>query len=154
VTNPRTGSVYDAAGGADGLLRLAAAWHERVLADEVVAHAFSHGSHPQHVERLAAYWAEALGGPTVFSDEYGGETSVVRMHSGNGPHEEMDRRAVACFDQALADVGLADGDPVRSVLHDYFAWATTTTMARYHRSADDVPDGLPLPHWSWDGLQG
>jgi hemoglobin len=38
------------------------------------------------------------------------------------------------------------------VLHDYFAWATTTTMSRYHRSADDVPDGLRLPHWSWDGL--
>ena len=39
------------------------------------------------------------------------------------------------------------------MLHDYFAWATTNTMARYERSADDVPDGLPLPHWSWDGLQ-
>src|SRR5688500_16460764 len=24
------------------------------------------------------------------SDRYGDETSVVRMHSGNGPHEEMD----------------------------------------------------------------
>jgi hemoglobin len=39
------------------------------------------------------------------------------------------------------------------VLYDYFAWATTTTMARYHRSADDVPDGLRIPRWSWDGLQ-
>ena len=38
------------------------------------------------------------------------------------------------------------------MLHDYFAWATTTTMSRYHRSADDVPDGLRIPHWSWDGL--
>jgi hemoglobin len=38
------------------------------------------------------------------------------------------------------------------VLHDYFAWATGTTMYSYHDSADDVPDGLPLPHWSWDGL--
>ncbi len=148
-----TRSVYDAAGGADGLLRLAAAWHERVLADEVVAHAFSHGFHPDHTVRLAAYWAEALGGPTTFSDEYGDETSVVRLHSGNGPHEEMDRRAIACFDQAITDVGLSDGDPVRAVLHDYFAWATTTTMSRYHRSADDVPDGLRIPHWSWDGLQ-
>ena len=37
-------------------------------------------------------------------------------------------------------------------LHNYFAWATTTTMARYHQSADDVPDGLGIPHWSWDGL--
>jgi hemoglobin len=30
-------TVYDAAGGADGLLRLANAWHIRVMADELVA---------------------------------------------------------------------------------------------------------------------
>jgi hemoglobin len=39
------------------------------------------------------------------------------------------------------------------VLHDYFAWATTTTMSRYRQSAADVPEGLQIPHWSWDGLQ-
>ncbi|MGZ4655234.1 group II truncated hemoglobin [Oryzihumus sp.] len=147
------GSVYEAAGGDEGLLRLAEAWHARVIEDEVVSHAFSHGFHPDHGARLAAYWAEALGGPPAYSRSFGDETSVVRMHSGNGPHPEMDARAIACFDQAMTDVGLTDGDPVRTVLHDYFAWATTTTMSRYHRSADDVPDGLRIPRWSWQGPQ-
>ena len=146
-------SVYEAAGGDAGLLRLAEAWHSQVMADEVVSHAFSHGFHPQHSERLAAYWAEALGGPTTYSDSYGDETSVVRIHSGNGPHDEMDTRAIACFDQALEDVGLTSNEPLRQVLHDYFAWSTTTTMSRYHECADDVPKGLSIPHWSWDGLQ-
>jgi hemoglobin len=146
-------SVYQAAGGGEGLLRLAEAWHARVMADEIVSHAFSHGFHPQHSERLAAYWAEALGGPPIYSNNYGDETSVVRIHSGNGQHDEMDRRAIACFDQALDDVGLTTAEPLRLVLHNYFAWATTTTMARYHDSADDVPEGLSIPRWSWDGLQ-
>lgn len=146
------GSVYEAAGRGEGLLRLASAWHTRVMDDEVVSHAFSHGLHPDHTERLAAYWAEALGGPTSYSERCGSETSVVRIHSGNGDHEEMDRRAIACFDQALEDVGLAGDDRLRQVLHDYFAWATTNTMARYHRSADDVPDDLEITRWSWDGL--
>jgi hemoglobin len=151
-------TVYDAAGGIGGLRRLAEAWHTRVMADEEVSHAFSHGYRPDHSERLAAYWAEALGGPPLYSGAYGDETSVVRIHSGNGAHEEMDRRAIACFGQALADIGMApDGSTgdgrLRQVLYDYFAWATTTTMARYHRSADDVPDGLAIPRWSWDGLQ-
>lgn len=145
-------TVYEAAGGMQGLLRLAGAWHARVMADEVVSHAFSHGFHPDHTKRLAAYWAEALGGPATFTAECGDETTVVRMHSGNGAHEEMDRRAIACFDQALVDVGLADVDRLRRTLHDYFAWATTTTMSRYHRSARDVPDDLEIPQWSWDGL--
>jgi hemoglobin len=147
-------TVFEAAGGNDGLQRLAAAWHRRVMADEIVSHAFSHGFQPDHVERLAAYWAEALGGPTTYSDSYGGETAAVRIHSGNGVHDEMDRRAIACFDQALADVGLSAESKLHQVLHDYFAWATTTTMARYHRSADDVPPDLRIPRWSWDGLQG
>jgi len=147
-------TVYVAAGGDEGLLRLASAWHSRVMSDEVVSHAFSHGFHPEHTERLAAYWAEALGGPTTYSDIYGDETSVVRIHSGNGPHEEMNRRAIACFDLALTDVAVSENDPVRKVLHDYFAWATTTTMYRYHESADDVPEGMGIPHWSWDGLEG
>jgi hemoglobin len=74
------------------------------------------------------------------------------MHSGNGPHEEMDQRAIACFDQALQDVGLVSDERLRRMLHDYFSWTTTTTMNRYHGSADDVPAGLHIPKWSWNGL--
>ena len=149
----RVATVYEAAGGIGGLRRLAEAWHTRVMADEEVSHAFSHGYRPDHSERLAAYWAEALGGPPLYSDAYGDETSVVRIHSGNGEHAEMDQRAIACFDQAMADIGLDPAGSLAQVLHDYFAWATTTTMARYHESADDVPEGLSIPRWSWGGLQ-
>jgi len=62
-----------AAIGEKRITSLTSAWHRRVMADEVVAHAFSHGFHPQRVERLAAYRAEALGarpripGLTAFS---------------------------------------------------------------------------------------
>jgi hemoglobin len=145
-------SIYEAAGGEAGLRRLAHAWHIRVLADEVVSHAFHGGYRPDHTDRLAAYWVEALGGPARYTERYGDETSVVRLHSGNGVHEEMDRRAIACFDQALEEVGLAEDAALRDALHHYFAWATTTVMTQYHESADDVPDGLTIRHWSWDGL--
>jgi hemoglobin len=104
-------SVYEAAGGEEGLLRLARAWHARVVDDEVVGHAFRHGFHPDHTTRLAAYWAEAM-----------------------------------------TDIALSESDPVRHALQEYFEWATHASMARYQRSADDVPEGLNLPHWSWDGL--
>ena len=73
----------------------------------------------------------------------------MRIHSGNGEHDDMDRRAIDCFDQALDDVGLSADERLRQALHDYFAWATTTTMARYPESPDDVPDGLSIPQWSW-----
>ncbi|MGI3785228.1 MAG: hypothetical protein ACRYG2_31100 [Janthinobacterium lividum] len=147
-----TSSVYEAAGGEAGMHALAQAWHERALVDEVVGHAFSHGFDEHHAERLAAYLGEALGGPPVFSTRYGDESAVERMHAGNGAHPEMDDRAVGCFDQALDDVGVEPGTRLRSVLHDYFAWSTRTTMAGHPDSPDDVPAGLSIPHWSWDGL--
>jgi hemoglobin len=143
-------SVYDAVGGDEGLLRLAEAWHARVLADEVVGHAFRHGVRPDHTRRLAAYWAEALGGPTSYSGNFGDETSVVRLHSGDGQHGEMDQRAIDCFDEALDDTGLASDDRLRQTLHDWFT-SSTTAMASYPDSADDVPAGLRIRRWSWDG---
>ena len=142
-------SIYEAAGGSDGLLALAHAWNERCLADPVAAHPFSHGVHDQHLERLAAYWGEALGGPASYSASLGTEADVLRMHTGNGEHTELDERAVACFDAALADIGYT-GD-LRQVLHDYFAWATVR-MAEHPDTPDTVPDDSRLPHWSWTGV--
>jgi len=144
-------TMFDALGGKEGVLRLAHAWHARVMTDEVVAHAFSHGFHPQHTERLAAYWSEAWGGPSLYSRELGTESSVVRMHSGNGEHDEMDERAIACFDQAMEDIEVEDTD-LRRALHEYFIWTTKTTMATYPVSKADVPGDLTIPQWSWNGL--
>ncbi|ACQ79374.1 globin [Beutenbergia cavernae DSM 12333] len=142
-------TVYDALGGDDAVLALARAWHTRCLADPVMAHPFSHPGHPQHVERLAAYWAEALGGPDAYSASMGDHSHVLRMHAGNGEHEEMDARAVACFEAALDDVGVQD-EPLRSTLEAWWRWSVDA-MAAYPASAADVPGGLPFPRWSWDG---
>jgi len=136
-------SLFELIGGSEAALRLARAWHARVQADEVVSHAFSHGFHPKHTERLAAYWSEAWGGPADYSSQYGSESAVVRMHSGNGDHHELDHRAIACFEHALGDVGIQD-DSAAGALLDYFRWSTTQRMAAYPKSAADVPDGLRI----------
>ncbi len=143
-------TIYEAVGGFPMLLALAHAWHARCLADPVVSHAFSHGFHPQHSERLAAYWAEALGGPADYTGAIADESFVVRLHAGNGEHREMDERAEACFVLALDDVGVPNDEALRSTLKAYFHWATQR-LSGNPRSADDVPAGLPLPRWSWKG---
>ena len=147
-------TLYDAVASRPGVAALAGAWHERCL----VSHAFSHpGQHPHHLDRLTAYWVEALGGPPDFTAEPPAgtgddESHVVRLHSGNGEHDEMDRRAVACFVAALDDVGLSSDERLRTTLVEWFTWATAY-LSTYHDSADDVPAGLPLPRWGWEGLQ-
>ena len=151
VTTPVDMSIYEAAGGRPAFHALAHAWHQRCLADPVISHAFSHGDlHPEHTARLASYWAETLGGPADYTSTMGDESDVLRMHSGNGEHLEMDERAQLCFAQALDDAGLPDDERLRTTLREWFRWATAG-MARHPDSADDVPAGLPMPHWTWDG---
>ena len=144
-------TIYEAVGGYDALLRLAHAWHDRCLADPVASHPFGQpGEHPDHLARLAAYWAEALGGPTAYTDAMGDHSHVMRLHAGEGEHQELDDRAIDCFAAALHDADLPDDERLRGTLLDYFRWGTAL-MAAYPETADDVPAGLPLPHWSWDG---
>ncbi|CAM3962761.1 hypothetical protein [Smaragdicoccus niigatensis] len=134
--------LYEDAGGFDALLAMCRRWHELCLADPVAEHPFSHGGiHPQHDERLAAYLAEALGGPPLYTAGYGDETVMQRMHAGNGEHEEMDEICVALFADALRDSGITGETGQR--IHDYFR-AATIGMRKYHASPDDVPDGLPF----------
>jgi hemoglobin len=143
-------TIYEAAGGRQAFIALAHAWHARCLADPIVSHAFSHGYHPKHSERLAAYWAEALGGPSDYTASMGNQSDVVRIHSGNGEHVEMDERAQVCFAQALDDAGLPDDARLRAALKAYFRWATRA-MSAYPESRQNVPVGLVLGRWSWDG---
>jgi hemoglobin len=138
-------SIYEEAGGDEGLTRLARAWHNRVLADPIVGHAFEHGFHPDHTRRLGAYWAEALGGPARYTQALGSESMVVRMHSGNGVHTDMDERAIECFEQALVDTGITH-EPLRTALLDYFVWATNsmTLYPRLARRCSQRPRDPPL----------
>jgi hemoglobin len=137
-------TLYEAMGHAR-IVKLAVAWHERCLADEIMSHPFSHGGDPHHLLRLAAYWGEQLGGPPLYTAELGDESFVVRLHSGNGVHDEMDRRAVVCFEQALDDVEMRDA-ALRAELVAWFTYETGQ-MSRYPRSPSDVPDDLVLAVW-------
>jgi hemoglobin len=145
-------SIYEYAGGAPAFLALARAHHARCLADPELEHPFSHGTHPEHVERLAAYWGEVLGGPTAYSQGVGDQSALVAMHSGNGPMPDLARRFVDAFVGAADDAGLPDDPELRGALRAYMEWAVGT-MTAHPDSADDVPAGQPVPRWSWDGLQ-
>jgi hemoglobin len=134
-------TLYERAGGFDAILALVLRWHELCLADPIAAHPFERPLHPHHDERLAAYLAEALGGPPLYTAGYGDESSVQRLHAGNGEHAELDEACLAAFDQALADVGV-DGGTARAIAA-YFRAATEAQRA-YQDSPDEVPDGLPF----------
>lgn len=134
-------SLYEALGGFDRVLALTRRWHELCLQDPEAAHPFEHGLHPFHDERLAAYLAEAFGGPKLYSAGYGDETYVQQLHACNGVHIELDEACLAAFDHALAEVGIA-GDPAARA-SAYFRRATVEQRA-WGEQGSKVPPGLPF----------
>jgi hemoglobin len=145
-------SIYEAAGGQPAFIALAAAHHARCLADPVLEHPFSHGVHAEHVERLAAYWAEVFGGPRTYSVSYGGHSGMMRIHAGNGMDDDLGERFVACFVGAADDAGLPDDPELRAGLRAYMEWATSELYGYNTRDAV-VPAELPMPRWGWAGLE-
>lgn len=147
-------NLYAFAGGDEAFLALARAHHARCLADPVLNHPFSRpGLHPQHVERLAAYWAEVLGGPPRYSQGSGDQSAMLVLHAGEGELEDLGRRFLECFILAADDAGLPADPEFRAALRAYMEWAVAQVLS-YPDDKAKVPQGLPMPHWSWDGLAG
>jgi hemoglobin len=144
-------SMFELAGGEPAFLALAAAHHQRCLEDPVLNHPFSHPGHPQHVERLAGYWAEVFGGPPRYSESCGGHSAMLGIHAGTGAEEDLGTRFVACFVRAIEDAGLPDDPDLRAGLRAYMEWAVAQVMS-YSPRHSRVPAGLPVPRWSWNGL--
>lgn len=134
-------TLYERVGGFDAILALCRHWHELCTADPLAGHPFEHMTMPHHDERLAAYLAEAFGGPPLYTAGYGDESFMQRLHAGNGVHEDLDQACLALWDRAVADSGIP-----RSAADEVSAYfrAATADQRAYGESPDQVPDGLPF----------
>ena len=144
-------SLYAYAGGEVAMLKLAAAHHQRCLDDPILGHPFERMTNPGHVEALANYWGEVLGGPAHFSRS-SSQSAMQRLHAGNDAASELSQRFLQCFLAALDDAGLPPNPEFRAALRAYMEWALEDFDV-YNPSDSHVPEDLVLPHWGWDGLQ-
>jgi hemoglobin len=146
-------TLFEAAGGAAAMSALAADFHARCLADPVLAHPFSHTGNPEHVQRLADYWGEVLGGPKVFSEHHGGHVAMLRLHANQGAYGDLPDRFVACFEAALDSAGIPRDPALRRALSAYIRWATAEVMTYSPADAVVPTTGLPMPSWSWTSAE-
>jgi hemoglobin len=144
-------TLFEFAGGEAAFLALAAAHHARCLEDPELNHPFSHpDQNPRHVERLAAYWAEVMGGPAVFSQSCNDQSAVLRMHAGNGDMTDLGERFLRCFDLAADDAELPAAPAFRAALHAYMRWAVDDVLS--YSDEDAVAEARAvMPRWGWDG---
>ena len=118
--NPRLFTVNGPRAGSEGLLRLAGPGAPRVMATRWTA--ARSATDTSAAQRAPGQIRAGRSVAATYSDTFGGETTVVRIHSGNCPREEMGRRR-SRFERAMQDAGLEAAGPLRQVLHGYFVWA-------------------------------
>ena len=63
----------------------------------------------------------------------------------------MDAEAIQIFSDAVETCGLPSDPELRQAIKDYWAWSVRGVMADYPDSPDEVPEGLRVVQWSWDG---
>jgi hemoglobin len=88
-------SLYEHAGGREGLRHFIGIFYSSVLADPVLRPLFGAGR-PEHVDQLTAFDAESFGGPDDFTRSMGGFSHLIDVHRGLKITEEQRRRFVGC----------------------------------------------------------
>ena len=146
-----TASLYDDAGGLDGLRRLSVAFYQRVLADELLAPVFAHFT-PAHVEHVAVWLAEVFGGPTNYSAHLGGHHSLLSSHLGLKIHDEHRQRWLQLMADAIGEV-LPGRPELAAALMGYFEWGTAIAQdVSQDPVGSDLGEPGPTPRWGYQGL--
>lgn len=145
-------TLYEFAGGRDALRALADAQYRRCLTDPVLVDIFGSGGRPDHVDHLADWLTEVLGGPKLYTEQHGGHGALLRHHANLNIDEHHRARFVGAFLAAADEVGLPDSPTFRQRLRDYLEWGSKIAKDVSQPGADTSSD-QPVPVWGW-GQEG
>src|SRR4051794_10464837 len=111
-------TLFEHAGGVEGLHRVVAHWYPRVLADPLLHPLFGAGA-PTHVDHLTAFFAGVFGGPARYPDDLGGFPALPAAPRGLRIEERQRRRFIELFLDSADAVGLPADEPFREALTRY-----------------------------------
>lgn len=143
-------SLFDHAGGAPALRRFVEIFYRSVLDDPLLQPLFGSGR-PTHVDRLAAFDAEAFGGPDEFTREMGGFAHLIEVHRGLRIREDQRQRFVELYLAAADIAGLPADRPFRESLRTHVEFGSHVAMQNSHAHTDDELHPLrEVPKWQWE----
>lgn len=143
-------SLYEHAGGDEGLHRLEESFYRGVLKDPLLQPLFGEGR-PSHVDHLTAFTAESFGGPDRFTRELGFE-HLIAVHRGLRITEQQRQRFVELYLAALDEAGMPDDEPFRAAVREHVEFGSKVALQNSHARDDDELHPLRhVPRWSWPG---
>jgi len=152
MTQPSVPTLYDWAGGKEAFERLTTVFYERVTVEPLLAPLFAHMA-TDHPRLVAAFIAEVLGGPALYSQERGGHHAMILQHLGKHLTESQRKRWMSLMLECADEVGLPDDPEFRSAFVGYLEWGTR--LAVINSQLDSLPDvDSAMPAWGWGPVGG
>jgi hemoglobin len=143
-------SLYDFAGGEQGLHRLEDTFYSSVLKDPLLRPLFGTGQ-PQHVDHLTAFTAESFGGPDRFTRELGFD-HLIDVHRHLRISEEQRQRFVQLYMAALDASDLPDDEEFRGAVRSHVEFGSRVAMQNSHAESEKQLHPLrEVPRWTWPG---
>ena len=141
-------SLYEHAGGDEGLHRLEELFYAKALADPVLKTLFTNRV-PAHVDHLTWFTAESFGGPDRFTRELGFQY-IIDVHRNLHITDEQRERFIAAYLESLDEAGLPDDEPFRQAVREHVEFgAGVAQQNSWAKSDADLHPIREVPHWNW-----
>ncbi|MFG2500749.1 group II truncated hemoglobin [Streptomyces sp. NPDC048441] len=141
-------SLYEHAGGDEGLHRLEELFYDKVLADPVLRGVFPE-RRPHHVEHLTWFTAESFGGPGRFTAELG-FAHIIDAHRGLRITDEQRARFEELYLEAAEEAGLPADQPFRTAVRSHVEFGSRVAQQNSHAETDEQLHPLrSVPEWQW-----
>jgi hemoglobin len=144
-------TVYEWAGGAEAFERLTTVFYKKVVDDELLAPLFRYMKE-EHPHDVAVMLGEVFGGPSLYSEKYGGYERLVGRHRNRDIQPEQRARWVELMLESADEVGFPDDAEFRSAFVAYIEFGSRRAMSNSRPGAKPGNrDSLKL--WGWGEAQ-
>jgi hemoglobin len=141
-------TLYEHAGGDDGLHRLEEIFYTKALADPVLKHLFTERV-PTHVDHLTWFTAESFGGPKRFSQELGFQY-LIDVHRHLNITDEQRERFVSAYLESLDEAGLPADERFRKAVQEHVEFGADVAQQNSRAQTDaELHPIREVPAWTW-----
>jgi hemoglobin len=141
-------TLYEHAGGDEGLHRLEEIFYTKALADPVLKDLFTERV-PTHVDHLTWFTAESFGGPNRFSRELGFQY-LIDLHRHLHITDEQRDRFISAYLESLDEAGLPTDDRFRKAVHEHVEFGAHVAQQNSQAQTDaELHPIREVPIWTW-----
>jgi hemoglobin len=145
-------SIFDYAGGEQGVKGIVEIFYNSIFSDPVLLPVFKH-PRSFHIDHLTAFLSEEYGGPTRYTDQFGGMPALVAKHRGLKITEEQRQRFIALFMSAVDKAGFSGQKRFIETLRTSVTFGAE--VARVNSNVKTDSELYPLskiPKWNWEDV--